>query len=488
MKKAFSFFFLLSLAARQYAQTDFQSALQLLTQDSTMRHASWGFYAVDVNTGQTVAEYNPQAFLLPASSLKVVTTASALAILGGNFCYKTGLYYTGAIKDSLLNGNLILRTSGDPSLGSLLQENVILADSLQSLYAYSLKKNGIKSDEKLSKYGFILDNSIFKTSTPETWEIGDLAESYGAVASSFVVNENVLELKIRRTMARERRPFISNSYPKLAPSDYANFKFTTIATESNSLDLENYLAKKVLKGEIAAGLDSFNLRIANTNATENFTTTLLNKIAPSSTITPRIINYDDKYTAANKLNYDSTRLLYNYSSPTLAALVKRCNERSVNIYAETFLKTIGSKSSLDGTTEAGIATLTGYWKKRKIDMDGLKMVDGSGLSRHNAVTPFFMANFMRAIWLDKKIAEPFYLSLPIAGETGTLEKWFKDSPAKGKIRAKTGSMSGVLSYTGYALRTNGSTIAFCLIVNQYSGKANDMRKKLTWILGKLVEI
>jgi hypothetical protein len=79
------------------------------------------------------------------------------------------------------------------------------------------------------------------------------------------------------------------------------------------------------------------------------------------------------------------------------------------------------------------------------------------------------------------------LSLPIAGETGTLEKWFHGTPAKGKIRAKTGSMSGVLSYTGYAPRANGSTIAFCLIVNHYNGKANDMRKKLTWTLAQLVE-
>ncbi len=504
-------FLILFIFTTQYtelcAQTGFEQVLEILRQDSSMRHASWGFYALDIKTGNKVAAYNSQALLLPASGMKIVTTASALAILGENYRYKSDFFYDGIVKDSFLLGNLIFRASGDPSFGSSQQENVPLTDSLSDFFYEKLKKQGIKCDKMpIMQKKLILDNRIFKNTIPESWEFGDISENYGAISEGFMVNENVLELQINRTMSPTKRPIILNTYPFILHSDTTiQNNLRSIAVEGNSINLENYYKNKELNGEIGAGITSFTLKIANNDLKKAFISSFLLKITNKNgniyenkdkkevllqKPAISILNYDafgDKLDKNSQINYDSTHLIGSYVSPSLSALVKRCNERSVNIYAEAFLKTIGLQQKKQGTSEAGIEALQAYWKKRGVDFDGFRMADGCGMSRHNAVTPYFMANFMRTIWLDKTIGSTFYQSLPIAGETGTLEKWFQESPAKGLIRAKTGSMSGVLSYTGYAPRPDGSTLAFCLIVNQYEGKANDMRKKLTWILGKLVE-
>ncbi len=495
-----------------FAQTGFEQVLEILAQDSSMRHASWGFYALDVKTGEKFAAYNPQVFLIPASGMKTVTTASVLAILGENYRYKTDFFYDGTIKDSILQGNLIFRASGDPSFGSSQQENTPLMDSLANFFYQNFKKQGIKfqnttfSNSQKATKKLVLDNTAFKNTIPDSWEFGDISENYGAISEGFMVNENVLELQINRTMSPTKRPVILSSYPFIPDMDTTiQNNFRSIAVEGNDVNLQNYYKNKELNGEIGAGTTTFTLKIANNDLKTTFASYFLNKIMNKNSnfyqnkeknenvlIKPTVLvlNYDNfvnKSTKSTLINYDSAHLICTHFSPNLSKLVKRCNERSVNIYAEAFLKTIGLQQKKQGTTEAGIEALLAYWKKHGVDFDGFRMADGSGMSRHNAVTPYFMANFMRIVWLDKTIGKPFYQTLPIAGETGTLEKWFQDSPARGKIRAKTGSMSGVLSYTGFAPRPDGSTIAFCLIVNNYEGKANDMRKKLTWILGKLVE-
>lgn len=478
----------------------FKSALQTLSQDSAMRQASWGVSVMEAESGEILMGYGAERLLLPASGLKVVTTASALAMLGADFRYQTDLYYQGSIQDSVLKGSLVFRASGDPSFGSFQQKNTPLVDSLLRFYTQEVKKKGIKRIRKAKedeKYRFIVDNSVFENEIPESWEYGDLTQSYGAAAQSLVINENRLDIRMLRTMTAERKPVVKTIYPILPQTAYPKFELVTQPIAEDNIDFNAYFSKNIIKGEIAAGTEPFTLQVANTQVGAGFIADLATETGATDTGATDTdfrqsdqigcLEYDPYFSTASPINYGATTLICRYKSANLTDLVGRCNERSINIYAEAFLKTIGKTVKNDGTSRAGIEAVRAYWQQQGVSLDGLKMTDGCGLSRHNAVTPLFMTRFMRAVWQNKKINTPFINSLPIAGETGTLEKWFQNSPAKGKIRAKTGSMSGVLSYTGYVTRPDGKTFVFSIIVNQFTGKANDMRKKLTWVLSQLID-
>jgi D-alanyl-D-alanine carboxypeptidase/D-alanyl-D-alanine-endopeptidase (penicillin-binding protein 4) len=172
------------------------------------------------------------------------------------------------------------------------------------------------------------------------------------------------------------------------------------------------------------------------------------------------------------------KTLYTHQSLPLSRIIEEANIESNNLYVESILRTIAKEQNQEGTPKKGCEIITNYWKERGLDMNGFFMVDGSGLSARNGVTTRQLAGILYLVNKDPNISTFFYNSLPKAGETGTLKNMFKGTKAVGRIRAKSGSMTRVRSYTGYIEQKNGNRWCFSIIVNNYNCSSSEMRKKM----------
>jgi D-alanyl-D-alanine carboxypeptidase/D-alanyl-D-alanine-endopeptidase (penicillin-binding protein 4) len=175
-------------------------------------------------------------------------------------------------------------------------------------------------------------------------------------------------------------------------------------------------------------------------------------------------------------------------SPPLKTIVKRANHESINLYCEAMLRTVAQQATGSGEPEKGTEYITNLWKGRGIDMTGFSMEDGSGLSARSAVTTRQMASILRMAAVDNTIFPAFYESLPRAGESGTIKNMFKNTKGIGRIRAKSGSMTRVRSYTGYVTTVKGRQASFSIIVNNYTCSGPEMRKKMERLMLEMLEL
>ncbi|MEZ5014877.1 MAG: D-alanyl-D-alanine carboxypeptidase/D-alanyl-D-alanine-endopeptidase [Chitinophagales bacterium] len=181
-----------------------------------------------------------------------------------------------------------------------------------------------------------------------------------------------------------------------------------------------------------------------------------------------------------KVNYDR-KVIYTQYSPTLQDIVAQTNLHSINLYAETLLKTIGLVVGKDGSVSTGQKMMKNYWAATGIDISGYNQEDGSGLSRLNYLTTHQMASFL-AYEMKQPSFASFKNSLPIAGQTGTLQNIADHTTAEGKIFAKSGSMYKVRSYSGYVLTKNGDLLTFSVMVDNYTCGSAEIRSKLEKIM------
>ena len=192
--------------------------------------------------------------------------------------------------------------------------------------------------------------------------------------------------------------------------------------------------------------------------------------------TDRIINEENELLPNTNLIRIAT-----FTSPSLKEIVTATNQKSLNLYAETILKTIAKEKSSSASTENGLKIIYDYWPKRGVNLTGFYMNDGSGLSRHNAISPYHFTQIMYAISKENYYAT-FKNSLAIAGVSGTLKSLCAGTDASGRISAKSGTVERGISYTGYVKSSTGKTLSFSMIFNNYNCSNTLLRKKIEQLM------
>jgi serine-type D-Ala-D-Ala carboxypeptidase/endopeptidase (penicillin-binding protein 4) len=173
-----------------------------------------------------------------------------------------------------------------------------------------------------------------------------------------------------------------------------------------------------------------------------------------------------------------------WHSPDLFELLYRTNHISSNTYAEALLKTIGYEMSREGSTKAGLQTIYQYWADKGVDLHGARLVDGSGLSPVNRISPGQLSGLLNKMAGEKEF--PVFLNtLPLAGYSGSLARHFHGSSAEGLLRAKSGFLSNTIAYAGYTPMENGHLAAFVIIVNDYQGTSANMRQKILELMNSI---
>ncbi|MCP4441487.1 MAG: D-alanyl-D-alanine carboxypeptidase/D-alanyl-D-alanine-endopeptidase [Aureispira sp.] len=464
------------------AQNKLEVTLKSFDQDPDLRYATIGFCAIDIEKNTIVAQRNYNQAMIPASSMKAITTGTSIGVLGKNYKYKTYIEYDGYVKNGVLEGNLYLKGTGDPCLGSPIMEGVPNTETLMLEFVNAIKKAGIK---KING-AVVGDGSHFEyASIIPTWQWGDIGNYYGAGVSGLNLHDNMYYINFQQNKTFGATPKIHSTIPEVPGLIFQN-EVTNAGRKTGDnayIYIAPYTKNVVVRGTIPVGGTLFDVKGAIPDP-ELFAAFTLEKALNNSGINTT------KAAATQRLlqSKNKRKVIHTHYSPTLDVIAKHTNEDSRNMYCEAMLKTIGLKMKNLGTDEDGIAAVLDFWRGRGLDMHGFFMKDGCGLSARNNVTTKVMAQILRKLYVDKNTFGDFYNLLAIAGETGTLKNVGRNSAAAGNVHAKSGSMNRIRSYTGFVTTKKGRKLSFCIIINNYSCSGWAIRKKLEQVLIAMAEM
>jgi D-alanyl-D-alanine carboxypeptidase/D-alanyl-D-alanine-endopeptidase (penicillin-binding protein 4) len=453
------------IASAQTLQSRLQTAFNRLRADSQCKYASVSLTVLDAKTGVTVFAANPNIGLATASTLKTITSITAFNILGKDFQYQTQFGYSGTIAaDGTLNGDLIIKGAGDPTLGSWRYAGHHENDILTQLVA-AIQKAGIK---KINGH-VVGDDSIFGTqSVPNGWIWMDVGNYYGAGTSGLCWRENQFDIKLKtgpvntpigvlRTVPST--PYLAYKSELLnAPSGTGDDAYGYLPVGNKLMYLRGNYAEDQEKKSISVAIPdpAFDAAYRLTDTLKRLGFAIAGE--PESVLT---LN-----TAGQLIPTISTNLA-TIASPQLSKIVYWLNQKSINLYAEQLLKTIAWKSGKQPSTDNGVEVEQNFWKARGIDPNSLNVVDGSGLSPGDRVTTMTMASILRS-----------------AKGTDWYPDFYESLPVYNNMKMKSGSILNVLTYAGYQTH-NGRELCFSIMVNNFYGSSRGIKEKMFRVLDEL---
>jgi D-alanyl-D-alanine carboxypeptidase/D-alanyl-D-alanine-endopeptidase (penicillin-binding protein 4) len=453
-----TFISICSILQAQTLNQKIQTAFNKFKEDDQLKYASFSLTVLNAQTGVPIFEHQKNQGLATASTLKTITSATALDLLGQDFTFKTDVFYSGSILNGVLNGDLIIKGGGDPTLGSWRWEETkkpkIISQILKALQEKGIKKIG---------GNIIGDASLWDTqSLPVGWIWQDLGNYYGAGTSALCWGENQFDLKFNPSNKVGEEVVLQNKvYPFL---EFQNeLKTGNLGTGDDVYAYSApYTSTVYLRGTYAIDLKKeIGLSLPNPALALAFD---VKEFLAGNNITAN--NYISRITDDGLK--ENLSFLLTITSPNLKDIVYWFNQKSVNIFGEQLIRTIGWKFGKNSSTIAGVKHLREYWKSRGIDVNSLNIVDGSGLSPQNRVTTFTMATVL----LEAK-------------KTSWFNAYYQSLPTYNNMKMKSGTIADVLGYAGYADNGGKTPLTFSLLVNNYTGSASNMRQKMYVLLNSL---
>ena len=455
--------FLLIYSANSFAQNaeqQFNDAFKKMTEDPTFKHATISLYVINTMTGKPVTDVNTEVGVAPASCQKVITASTAFALLGHDYSYKTTIGYTGNIVNGVLNGNLILKGSGDPTLGSYRYEQA-KEDNVINDFKNAIQQAGI---HEITGHVFADESLWDDEATPNGWVWQDIGNYYGAGARALNWRENQYDLYLKSGNNIGDPVQIAGTKPAFVAG--LNLKSKVTSAPKGSGD-NNYIYIPLndqygyVRGTTPVDEDHFTISGAMPHPAVQLALTL-EAALKNRPIEKIAADYPTDY------NPQPAKVFYTYNSPVLDSIIFHFLRRSINLYGEALIKTLAYNFTKTGTTDKGVEVIQNFWKDKGIEPYAINIVDGSGLSPSNRVTTRSLVTVME--YARKQSWFPsFYEALPtISG-----------------FKMKSGSINGVISYTGYLKGKDNSQYTFSFVINNYDGSGNDVRKKMWKLLGIL---
>jgi serine-type D-Ala-D-Ala carboxypeptidase/endopeptidase (penicillin-binding protein 4) len=463
-----------------------QSPLALLQHDldailaaPEFERGFWGALVKAVDHDETLYSRNATKLMMPASTMKVVTLAAAAEKLGWDYTYSTRVFTTGRIVEGVLQGDLIVVGSGDPSLddwdGMATQLFADWATQLKAAGIHAIRGRIIGDDNLFDDDGYGLG-----------WSWDDMARSFSAGVSALQFNEGSVQLKIApgRSIGSKAAITVVPDYSGLTLANH----LMTGAAGGAPVVVRRRLpgsSRLELRGSIPLRTRQFSETASVENPTLYFVTALRRAlVAGGVDVRGPAVDIDDLDSPPTR---NAANPLITYQSPPLSMLATTMMKLSQNLYAETLLKTIGidSVDHPTGTAQAGLAAVRSALEAWNIDPAGLIQADGSGLSRYNYITPETMVAVLAHIEHDERLKGVFESTLPVAGHDGTLENRLRNTAADGNARVKTGSMTNVRAMAGYVRSADGDTLAFAVFANNYENSSSVIMSAFDSIVSRL---
>lgn len=432
------------------------------------RDATWGALVVDIASGERIYASNEYRRFIPASNVKLFTTAAALDALGPDFRYTTRLYADGDVRGGTLHGSLVVRGAGDPTFGGRYTGGDLTMTF--RAWADSLRGRGIRRVT-----GRVVgDDDVFDDmGLGAGWSWDDLAFAYAAPVSGLQFGEGAVTLTARGTAPGQ--PAALSVEPDLG--GFVSLVNRTTTTDGGTAEGRYARALAANTYTVSSSLPagaSATQALAVINPTDYFVQMLV------ATLRREGIEVDgdavDVDTWGQRPAYDRLVRVATFRSPPMSAIVGVTNDDSNNLYAETLMRTLGAYEGRDsgyfarGSFEAGWEAARPILRRLGVDTDAITLADGSGLSNLNRTTPEATVALLVGMYQHPRrdVWDAFYRSLPLGGFTGTLRTRYETGDARGNVRAKTGYISGARTLSGYVTTHTGRLLAFSLLCNHYS--------------------
>lgn len=467
-----------SAAAVTPAVARLQRNIDALLDTPALDAGTWGIVVRSLATDETLYARNPRKLLTPASNLKIVTLAAAAERLGWDYTYETQVLGIGAIDFGFLDGDLVVRGSGDPSL----TEADGSAQQVFRAWAERLKALGVRS---LSGRIIGDDNAFDDESYGAGWMWDDMNEAYSAGVGALQLN-------------------MGEALVTVAPGTRAGEPATlTIATEASGLTVRNrvmtgaagspaqVITKRIansavldVAGSLPAGGGVVQRRVAVDNQTGYFVSELRKAlIANGIEVKGPAVDIDE---LSEPVRLQDAMPLLAHRSPPLRTLAATLMQLSQNQYAETLLKTLGAQAG-SPTFDGGLGVVADVLATWGIAAGQALPADGSGLSRYDIISADVLARVLAHVARDPRLDGPFRASLSVAGMPGMLADRLKGTPAAGQVQAKTGSMRHVRSMSGYARTAAGEPVVFSIIANNFGIPSSEVDRTTDAILLQLFQ-
>ncbi|MBD5321518.1 MAG: D-alanyl-D-alanine carboxypeptidase/D-alanyl-D-alanine-endopeptidase [Bacteroides sp.] len=406
----------------------------------------------DLRWGYDLVNANIDKALIPASVMKSVTCASLLNLAESNERFATHVVFSGQMRDSVLDGNVIVRAIGDPTIESVfLSESQGFTDSI----AAALSRAGIR---RITGNVIIDDSGFPDATTPHGWMAEDIVWPYGARLHGANFHDNRFQLSLPSKKTVPEVPDLKFQYVKSnrrgLKVDRKDGSETFIITGSPRRGFSDtysmpYPAKS-MRAAILAALDEADITVAG------------NKLA----------------------SRDGETELYTHLSPRFGDIMQSLMHRSDNLMAEGMLRAIAP----GGTRAHAIEEEMAVWTMAGIGAHGVRIIDGSGLSRDNRLTARFLGQIYQYM-LGEDFGDEYVSLFPLAGRHGTMRNFLVDTPLEGRVAMKTGSMKGVQSYSGYLLDEEGRpTHLLVFMANGFKCSRQALKNDIQRLLLELFDV
>jgi len=426
--------------------------------------ARWSILVVSLDRGDTLFSHDPDLSLVPASNMKLVTTAAALHHLGPNYRFRTWAMADAPVTDGRLEGDLVLFGTGDPGNSDRLRES---QDSAFEELARQLRSAGVRSIAG----DVVVDGGYFSgPMLGPDWDPGDLNESFAAPVSAVTYNENIVTLQIAPSIAG-RAPAIAEE-PEGGGFAYRNNARTVTGRPRPRLWLERLSPNEPIRieGEIQTGGATIwrRLTVAHPElfAARGFLSVLEAegitvdgdaRTAESGALRTAVL-------APRRSDARDFRILGAVESPPLVEYLRVVNHVSHNLFAEAVFKTVGRVVSGEGSFSGGARVVQNFLDEVVgVSPRSARVLDGSGLSSGNIMSAGAFVRVLQTIAASDDW-EAFEGTLPVAGQRNGLRRMYRTAAA-GNLRAKTGTIEGVSSLSGVVRTRAGERLLFSILVN-----------------------
>jgi D-alanyl-D-alanine carboxypeptidase/D-alanyl-D-alanine-endopeptidase (penicillin-binding protein 4) len=439
-----------------------------------MEQGLWGVEVKSLDTGRILYARNARTLMMPASNMKILTLAAAAETLGWDYRFKTVLQSPAPIDNGVLEGDLIVRGTGDPTINSRNNRASLVFDE----WAAALKAAGIARVEG----NIVGDDTAFDGARlGQGWSWDYLQYGYAAPIGALEYNEDIATLSIGPGAAPGERAALAVTAG--SGLQIVNQTTTGESQSRTTIDFDRRPTESVLvvSGSIARDAPAVSREVAVVNPTEYFVQAL------KDALVMRGIGISGEAFDARVHPYvpgpETTRVLATSLSPPLRDVATVMMKVSQNLYAETLLKAVGVVKTGTGSTEAGRNAARDVFARWNIAPGGYVQADGSGLSRYDYVTAEMVVTILEHMFRDPPHHDAFVPTLPVAGKDGTIGSRMKNTRAEGNATAKTGSIANVRALSGYVRTRDGETLVFSLLANSFTIPA----ATVNWIADLAVE-
>lgn len=425
------------------------------------QYANIGIYIKNLKTGEEIDSYRRFNMIPPASTMKLLTTATILEVFGSNYQFTTTLEYSGSIQNGVLHGDLYIRGGGDPMLGCVEDGQGFLKTWVKAVTNAGIRQINGHVTADLSLFDGDALNPAW------LWE--DAGNYYAPGIFSLAYMDNTMNVQLK-SGAIGTVASVIKTLPEVPGIEFENhIRCTEIDYDGAYVHGVPYNNRRYLTGSVPSNRGVFGVQgdIPNPG--------LLLAQHLTSNLKSAGVSVSEEATYITEKDMTRRTVVYEHKSKPLRDIVIPTNQHSINLYAEMMFRYLATRISTPCTINNSETLMRNYWQNHGVNLRATCIKDGCGLAPQDAVSPDAFVQLL-SYMNGSSERDAFYESLPVSGESGTLRMLLKGTELEGRVHAKSGTIFGTRNYAGYIETAKGDTWVFAILVNSSNAKSRKIQR------------